>query len=95
MNVDFLKEKGRSEIARAAGVSLNTARYWMEGKTAMKVDDALRIARYFSVPIQKVVGVEYDDSASVIAALDAENRILLEKLRLIQSIVREVEDDNV
>lgn len=87
MNEDFLKEKGRTEIAKAAGVSINTARNWIEGKTAMKVDDAIIIARYFSVPIQQVVGVEYDDSPAVIAALDAENRILSEKLRMIQAIV--------
>jgi transcriptional regulator with XRE-family HTH domain len=87
MNVDFLKEKGRTEIAKAAGVSVNTARYWIEGKTAMKVDDALRIARYFSVPIQDVVGVEYDNSAVVIAALDAENRMLQEKIRMILSVL--------
>ena len=89
MNVDFLKEKGRVEIAKAAGVSVNTARYWIEGKTAMKVDDAINIARYFSVPVQKVIGVEYDDSSSVIAALDAENRLLYEKLKMIRAILQE------
>ena len=88
MNVDFLREKGRTEIARAAGVTVNTARYWIEGRTAMKVDDAIRIARYYSVPIQEVIGVEYDDSRYVISVLDAENRVLREKLRGLIALVR-------
>lgn len=90
MNVGFLEEKGPSEIAEVAGVTRQTVTNWIKGRGCLSVDQAIRIARAYGVPLRAVIG--YDDESettylkSIIAALDAENNMLTAKLKAIRTL---------
>lgn len=90
MNTDFLKSKGPSEISRVLGISRPTATNYTKGRSCISVDQALYLARHYSVPLSAIVDPNYREANQddLITALDAENRMLRTKLSAIQNLIK-------
>ena len=95
MNIEFLKEKGPSAISRILGISRQTVTNYIKGDSCMSADQALVLARYYSVPLSAVVDPDYREARhdDLVAALDAENRLLHAKLNSIKQLLSVVKLD--
>lgn len=86
MNTEFLKSKGPSAISRALGVSRPTATKYVRGEACITVDQAMRLAQHYDVPLTAVIDPGYEDKNE---ALEAENRLLCNTLATIVSTVKQ------
>ena len=86
MNTAFLKSKGPSAISRTLGVSRPTATKYVRGEACITVDQAIKLAQHYNVPLSNVIDPGYEDKNE---ALEAENRQLRNTLATIVSKVKE------
>ena len=95
MNTEFLKEKGPVAISRILGITRQTVTNYIKGDSCMTADQALKLARYYGVSVSAVVDPDYrrTNQDDLITALDAENRLLLNKLTAIQTMIRNTCND--
>lgn len=95
MNIEFLKTKGPSAISRILGISRQTVTNYIKGDSCMTADQALALARHYGVPLSAVVDPDYRDAKQedLLAALDAENRLLIAKFDAIKLVLTSINRD--
>lgn len=95
MKTEFLESKGPSEISRVLGISRQTVANYIRGDSCMSVDHALKLARHYGVSLSEVVDPEYRKAKNddLVAALDAENRLLRCRLRIVRGLLQNVDAD--
>ena len=95
MKTEFLESKGPSEISRILGISRQTVTNYIRGDSCMSVDHALKLARHYGVSLSEVVDPEYRRAKNddLVAALDAENRLLRNRLQIVRGLLKNVDVD--
>lgn len=95
MKTEFLESKGPSEISRILGISRQTVTNYIRGDSCMSVDHALKLARHYGVSLSEVVDPEYRKAKNddLVAALDAENRLLRSRLQIVRGLLKNVDAD--
>ena len=95
MKTEFLVSKGPSEISRVLGISRQTVTNYIRGDSCMSVDHALKLARHYGVSLSEVVDPEYRKAKNedLVAALDAENRLLRFRLQAVRMLLENVNAD--